>query len=77
VVVRVQSDRLVVNLGIVADGDSPVARDIIFFVPGRKVILASEDEEGWDRPANNIDSLDNRHPLAIAWLNSLRPASSL
>ena len=61
---------------VVTKGNSPISRDILL-VLGRQVVLAGKDSKRRDSPASSIDSLDNRHTLAIAWLNSLWPASPL
>jgi hypothetical protein len=59
------NSKLISRPAVVADSDNLVARDV-FLVLGREVVLASKD-----------NSLDHRHPLAIARLNSLWSASSL
>jgi len=61
---------------VITDGDSLISRNILL-VPGRQVVLTGKDDKRRDSPASSIDSLDHRYPLAIAWLNSLWPASPL
>jgi hypothetical protein len=69
--------KLVACVAIVSDSESLIALNTIFLVPGRDVVLANKDDEQWDHPANNIDSIDQCHLLAVTWLNSLRSASYL
>ena len=35
------------------------------------------DNKGWGCVPSSADALDNCNPLAIAWLNKLRPSTSL
>ena len=69
--------KLVCCLAVVADCNSPITRYIVVLVLGREVVLASEDNEGWNCPPSSVNSLDLRNPLAITWLDRLWPASSL
>ena len=69
--------KLVGSPAVITKRNNPIARYIVALVPGREVVLASEDDEGRDRPPSSADSLDHRSPLPIAWLYSLWPVASL
>ncbi|KAF1360972.1 hypothetical protein EJ07DRAFT_81150, partial [Lizonia empirigonia] len=69
--------KLICCPAVLRDCNNPVARQVILLVPGREVIVALEDDEGWDRPAHRIDPLDHCSPLSIALLNALWPSSTL
>jgi hypothetical protein len=70
------NSKLISRPAVVADSDNLVARDV-FLVLGREVVLASKDNKWRDSLASSVNSLNHRHPLAIARLNSLWSASSL
>jgi hypothetical protein len=75
-VLQLRDPKLVSRPSIVADCDHPVAWDLCL-IPGREIILASQDDERWDRPASSVNTSDQHRPLTIARLESLWPASSL
>jgi hypothetical protein len=50
--------KLVVRPVVVADCDRLVAWDLCLLVTGRQVIVASEDQKGWDCPASRVDPSD-------------------
>lgn len=35
------------------------------------MVLGREDDEWWNRPPSSVDSLDDSHPLTVAWLYRL------
>ncbi|KAF1922776.1 uncharacterized protein M421DRAFT_77103, partial [Didymella exigua CBS 183.55] len=77
------NSKLVVSLAVVRDIKNLVIRYTRLLVLGREVVLAREDNKGWDRPAlradalDNTNALDNGNPLAITWLNKLWLSMSL
>jgi hypothetical protein len=62
--------KLIRRLAVIADSDSLVARDILLIL-GRQVVLAGKDNKRRDSPASSVDSLDHRHLVSIARLDSL------
>ena len=48
--------------------DAPVGWEVALGIPVGEVVLRGQDDEGGDSPAEGIDSLDNRCPLAVARL---------
>ena len=69
--------KLIVGPAVVRDTYNPVVRYTRLFVLGREVVLAREDNKGWDRPALCIDALDDTGPLSVALLHCLWPSSTL
>ena len=49
---------------------------IAILILAREVVARLEDDKGRNRPSGRVDALDNRGPLSIAWLDSLRPSTS-
>ena len=70
------NSNLISSLAVVADCDSLVAGNILLIL-GREVVLALEDDEGWDSLPCRVDALDDCSPLSIALLHHLWPSSSL
>ena len=53
---------------VVGGCDTPVGWEVALGVPVSEVVLRSQDNKGGDSPAEGIDSLDDRCPLAVARL---------
>jgi len=69
--------KLICRPAVLRDCNDPVLRQILLLVPGREVMAALEDNEGWDSPPCRVDALDNCSPLSIALLHHLWPSSTL
>jgi len=57
--------------------DTPVGWEVALGVPVGEVVLYGQDNKGRDRPAEGIDSLDDRCPLAVARLGQLCLATAV
>jgi hypothetical protein len=69
--------KLVCSPAVLRDCNNLVVRHAALLVSGREVVLALEDDKGWNRPAHRVDPLDYCSPLSIALLNALRPSSTV
>jgi hypothetical protein len=58
-----------------SSGRSPL--QILLLVPSKEVVLALEDDEGWNCSSCCVDALDDCCLLSIALLDALRPFSML
>jgi len=63
--------KLICRPAVLRHRNKPVLRQILLLVPGREVMAALEDDEGWDSPPCPVDALDNCSPLSIALLHHL------
>ena len=61
--------KLVGCLAILRDSNNPIVRQVIVLVPGREVVVAIEDDEGWNGPPCCIDALDDHCPLLVPLLD--------
>src|SRR5215472_18633618 len=43
--------KLICCPAVLADGDCPIAWEVVIFVPSREVVLPREDNKWWDNPA--------------------------
>jgi hypothetical protein len=68
--------KLVRRPAVLRDCSNPVVRCAALLVPGREVMLAGGDDEGWNRPPRRVDALDDRGPLPITLLDGLQPSST-
>ena len=59
---------------IVSSRNTLVGQEVALGVLVGKVVLRSQDDEGGDSPAEGIDALYHRCPLAVARLCQLCPA---
>ena len=60
--------KLICCPAVLRDCNNPILGQILLLVPGREVIAALEDDEGWNSPPCCVDALDDRCPLPIALL---------
>ena len=63
--------KLVVCPAIPRDVDNLVTRYTQLLLPGREVVLALEDDEGWYSPPYRVDAFNNTSPLLVALLHCL------
>jgi hypothetical protein len=69
--------KLVGSPAVIRDSNNLVLRQILFFVPGREVVVGLEDKEGRNGPSFGINAYYSCSPLPVAWLDCLWPSSSL
>ena len=69
--------KLICCPAVLRDCNNPVLGQVILLIPGREVVVAFEDDEGWNRPPCRVDALDDCCPLPVALLHCLWPSSSL
>ena len=53
------------------DPNNPILRQIFLLVLSGEVVLAGEDDKGWNRPPRRVNALDSCYPLSVALLHSL------
>jgi hypothetical protein len=63
--------KLICCPAVLRDCNNPILGYSILLVPGREVIAALEDDEGWNSPSCRVNALDNCCPLPIALLHCL------
>ena len=62
---------------VIGSYDTPVGWEVAFRIPVGKVVLRGQDDERRDSPAEGINSLDHRYPLAVARLGQLCLATAI
>ena len=69
--------KLIVCPAVLRDVDNPVARYNWLLVPGREVVLALEDDEGWDSLPHRVDAFNDTGLLLVALLHCLWLSTTL
>ena len=69
--------KLIVCPAVFRDSDDPVVRYTWLLVPGREVVLALEDDEGWDSPPHRVDAFNDTSPLSVTLLHCLWSPATL
>jgi hypothetical protein len=63
--------KLICRPAVLRDCNNSVLEQILLLVPGREVMAALEDDEGWNSPLCCVEALNNCCLLSVALLHCL------
>jgi hypothetical protein len=76
-VLQLLQAELICCLAVLRNSNNLIVRRAALLILSREVVLALEDNEGWDCLTYRVDALDHRCLLSITLLYRLWPSSAL